>query len=68
MLGQAKSVRSDKLVVGTQAAGVTEGVGYSDPVGLQQQQPGDDGDEDEEAGMMLPGVVPPHYTLQVAQE
>ena len=52
---------------GIQAAGVTEGVGYSDPVGLQQQ-PGDDGDEDEEAGMMLPGAVPPHYTLQVAQE
>ncbi|KAL3148459.1 hypothetical protein ABBQ38_013906 [Trebouxia sp. C0009 RCD-2024] len=49
------------------AAGVTEGVGYSDPVGLQQQ-PGDDGDEDEEAGMMLPVAVPSHYTLQVAQE
>lgn len=55
------------FLVGTQAAGVTEGVGYSDPVGLQQQ-PGDDGDEDEEAGMMLPVAVPSHYTLQVAQE
>ena len=43
---------------------MTEGVGYSDPVGLQQQ-PGDD--EDEQAGMMLPGAVPPHYTLQLAQ-
>ena len=43
---------------------MTEGVGYSDPVGLQLQ-PGDD--EDEEAGMMLPDAVPPQYTLQVAQ-
>ena len=52
-------------IVGIQAAGVTEGVGYSDPVGLQQ--PGSNDDEDEEAGMMLPGAVPPHYTLQLAQ-
>ena len=49
-----------------QAAGVTEGVGYSDPVGLQQQ-PDDGGEGDEEAALMLFGVVPSHYTLQVAQ-
>ena len=43
---------------------MTEGVGYSDPVGLQQQ-PGDD--EDEEAGQMVSGAVPPQYTLELAQ-
>lgn len=50
----------------TQAAGVTEGVGYSDPVGLHQQ-PDDDGEGDEESALTLSGAMPSHYTLQVAQ-
>lgn len=46
-----------------QAHGVTEGVGFSDPSGLQQ--PG--ADEDSESPQEAPSQVPAHYTLQLAQ-
>lgn len=46
-----------------QAGGVTEGVGYSDPSGLQQP----DADDDEESDVALSSEVPAHYNLQIAQ-
>ena len=43
---------------------MTEGVGFSDPSGIQHP----DADEDEEeATEMLPSEVPAHYTMQIAQ-
>ncbi len=47
-----------------QAAGVTEGVGYSDPSKLQHQHADE---EEEEADVVLPSEVPAHYNLQAAQ-
>lgn len=47
-----------------QAAGVTEGVGYSDPSGIQQTNADD---EEEQSDMVLPSEVPTHYDLQTAQ-
>lgn len=47
-----------------QAAGVTEGVGYSDPSGIQQTNADN---EEEQSDVVLPGEVPTHYDLQTAQ-
>ncbi len=47
-----------------QAAGVTEGVGYSDPSGIQQINVDD---EEEQSDVVLPREVPAHYDLQTAQ-
>ncbi|KAL0054199.1 hypothetical protein WJX82_005285 [Trebouxia sp. C0006] len=46
------------------AAGVTEGVGYSDPSGIQQSNADD---EEEQSDVVLPSEVPSHYDLQTAQ-
>ena len=47
-----------------QAAGVTEGVGYSDPSGIQQSNADD---EEEQSDVVLPSEVPTHYDFQTAQ-
>ena len=47
-----------------QAAGVTEGVGNSDPSGIQQSNADD---EEEQSDVVLPSEVPTHYDLQTAQ-
>ena len=44
---------------------MTEGLGYSDPSGIQQQHADDD--EEEQSDMVLPSEVPAHYNLQTAQ-
>ncbi|DBA66455.1 TPA: hypothetical protein ACH3X2_002431 [Trebouxia sp. C0005] len=46
------------------AAGVTEGVGYSDPSGIQQTNADN---EEEQSDVVLPGEVPTHYDLHTAQ-